>query len=174
MSRKAVVAGVCVLIVLIPAMLTAMYYLNTFSVPDATARMYGTFVSGNARENPVRWGFIISGLIILLFAYIYCFMYSRGRISSIMNSEYSQKEKRSLVENCDIYFDLPLYIGLAATILAFIGIALGELDSARTAAYGATLLGIVFSVAMRLVILQPAKDKLARETSLKCPSDPEA
>ena len=174
MSRKAVVAGVCVLIVLIPSMLTVMYYLNTFSVPDATARMYGTFVSGSARENPVHWGFIISGLIILLFAYIYCFMYSRGRISSIMNSEYSQKEKRSLVENCDIYFDLQLYIGLAATILAFIGIALGELDSARTAAYGATLLGIVFSVAMRLVILQPAKDKLARETSLKYPSDPEA
>ena len=173
MSRKSFFWGVCALVVLISSALTVAYYFNVFSVQGATAQLYGTFVKGSEKEMSVHWGFIITGLIVLLSVYIFCFVYSRRRIKLILDSEYSQKEKRNLVDNCDIYFDLPLYIGLAATILAFIGITLGELNNARTVAYCATLLGIVFSVAMRLVILQPAKDTLVREMSSKYQQDTE-
>ena len=64
------------------------------------------------------------------------------------------------LENLDIFFDLPLYCGLALTIFAFILITTFGAGVSRFLAYGSTFVGIVFAVIIRVVHLYPLREKL--------------
>jgi hypothetical protein len=64
------------------------------------------------------------------------------------------------LENLDIFFDLPLYCGLALTIFAFILISTFGAGVSRFLAYGSTFVGIVFAVIIRVVHLYPLREKL--------------
>ena len=67
--------------------------------------------------------------------------------------------KLKLIENEDILFDFPLYIGLLGTVVGFCLIAHGFMSS-RDAAYISTIIGIVFSAAMRFFILRRVRQEL--------------
>ena len=68
--------------------------------------------------------------------------------------------KLKRLENLDIFFDLPLYCGLALTIFAFILITTFGAGVSRFLAYGSTFVGIVFTVIIRVVHLYPLREKL--------------
>ncbi len=146
-------------------------YFGGFSADGAIAKNYGTFVAGGAESGSsmsVATLSIMGGyLLLLLFIYYSLYKKAEWAMSEILGFETSAKQKMARIENADIYFDLPLYIGLGATILAFIVITLGGVNEARTMAYSATFLGILFAVVMRLNILRPTKEKIlsAAETS---------
>ena len=71
--------------------------------------------------------------------------------------------KLKRLENLDIFFDLPLYCGLALTILAFILISTFGAGVSRFLAYSATFVGIVFSVILRVGNLYPLREKLLNQ-----------
>ena len=64
------------------------------------------------------------------------------------------------LENLDIFFDLPLYCGLALTIFAFILISTFGAGVSRFLAYSSTFIGIIFAVILRVGHLYPLREKL--------------
>jgi len=71
--------------------------------------------------------------------------------------------KLQRLENLDIFFDLPLYCGLALTIFAFILITAFGAEVSRFLAYAATLVGIIVAVILRVFYLYPLREQLIRE-----------
>ena len=72
------------------------------------------------------------------------------------------------LENADIFLDLPLYFGLLGTVSSFIVMSFNP-NISRLIAYSSTLVGIIFSVILRLVFQYPLKQALiaADETNGK-------
>ncbi|MFA7160324.1 MAG: hypothetical protein WC299_13570, partial [Kiritimatiellia bacterium] len=70
----------------------------------------------------------------------------------------ARKLKR--LENMEIFFDLPLYCGLALTILAFILISTFGAGVSRFLAYSSTFIGIILSVVLRVWYVYPLREKL--------------
>jgi len=101
--------------------------------------------------------FVLAGILGLNY---YCYKLAADKLGEAERRNCDSAGKLKLIENLDIFFDLPLYLGLGATILAFIIITLGDLGQARILAYGATLVGIIFAVIMRLTLLKPARERL--------------
>lgn len=137
------------------------YQNNTsnFTTTQGTTQEAGGF----AMPSPL----VLAMFIIMLVAvYAWCYSLAKKHLESICAEQQSASMKLRLIENLDIYFDLPLYVGLGVTILAFIVITLGGIDSARTMAYSATLLGIVCAVWMRLFLLKPQKEFLIKEQAM--------
>ncbi|MDD3885590.1 MAG: hypothetical protein PHI35_01815 [Victivallaceae bacterium] len=71
----------------------------------------------------------------------------------------SLKLKR--LENADIFFDVPLYVGLFGTVSAFLVMSFSP-QSSRIIAYSSTLIGIIFGLVLRVVLLFPLRQKLLR------------
>ncbi len=67
--------------------------------------------------------------------------------------------KLDMLANAEIFMDLPLYIGLFGTVSSFVVLTYSPL-SGQLIAYSSTLIGIVFSVIMRVAILYPFRLKL--------------
>jgi len=65
------------------------------------------------------------------------------------------------LENLDVFLDLPLFCGLALTVIAFILITL-DAGMSRHFAYASTAVGIVSAVSLRVFYLYPLKEKLIR------------
>jgi len=68
-----------------------------------------------------------------------------------------------LLENADIYFDLPLYFGLLGTVLSFILITVFP-EAGLMFAYSSTGVGIVVSVFLRLRLLTPYRQSLLEQS----------
>ena len=56
-------------------------------------------------------------------------------------------------------FDVPLYVGLFGTVSAFLVMTFSP-QSSRLIAYSSTLIGIIFSLLLRLTMYFPLKNKL--------------
>ncbi len=69
------------------------------------------------------------------------------------------------LENLDIFFDLPLYCGLALTIFAFLLITTFGAGVSRFLAYGSTFVGIIFAVVLRVAYLYPLREKLIHQVT---------
>ncbi|MGN1366732.1 MAG: hypothetical protein ACI406_15280 [Victivallis vadensis] len=69
------------------------------------------------------------------------------------------KLKLKKLENADIFFDVPLYVGLFGTVSAFLVMTFSP-QSSRLIAYSSTLIGIIFSLILRVVLLFPYRQKL--------------
>jgi uncharacterized membrane protein len=59
----------------------------------------------------------------------------------------------------DVFFDLPLFTGLALTVVAFILITLNA-GMSRHFAYTSTVVGILSAVSLRIRYLYPLKERL--------------
>ena len=81
---------------------------------------------------------------------------------NIIKSVGEAKLKLKKLENAEIFFDLPLYAGLFGTVASFMVIAFSR-ESSLLIAYSTTLMGIIFSVLLRVSVLYPAKRSLLNE-----------
>ena len=63
------------------------------------------------------------------------------------------------LENADLFLDLPLYFGLLGTVASFIVMSFNP-NISRLIAYSSTLVGIIFSVILRITLQYPLKQTL--------------
>ncbi len=109
-------------------------------------------------------------LAVILIVQGTCWWLARRKLREIeqdAGADTALKLKR--LENLDIFFDLPLYCGLALTILAFILISTFGAGVSRFLAYSATFVGIVFSVILRVGNLYPLREKLLNRKGSAAP-----
>ena len=85
-------------------------------------------------------------------------------VSGIRKSGEAAKTQLSRLENAEIFFDVPLYVGLFGTISAFLVMAFSP-QSSRLIAYSSTLIGIVFSLILRLSLQYPLRQALISRMS---------
>ena len=82
-----------------------------------------------------------------------------GVVSRIRNSNENPELKLRKLDNSDVIFDVPLYVGLFGTVSAFLVMTFSP-QSSRLIAYSSTLIGIIFSLLLRLTMQFPLKNKL--------------
>lgn len=100
--------------------------------------------------------YIFSSIVVIqLTALFIAFRVFRG----LKKSKESVELKLKKIENADIFLDLPLYIGLFGTVSSFIVIVFNPQIS-KLIAYSATLMGIIFSVTLRVALQFPLRQQL--------------
>ncbi len=105
--------------------------------------------------------YIFIGIVVVQIGALYL---GGSIISSIKNSATSLVGKLKQLENAEIFLDLPLYIGLFGTVSSFIVMAVSP-QTSRLIAYSSTLIGIVFSIILRLALVYPYRSKLLTRIS---------
>ena len=104
--------------------------------------------------------------LLILFAVIMivqgaCLWIARRKLRDVEGDAFADAAlKLRRLENLDIFFDLPLYCGLALTIFAFILISTFGAGVSRFLAYSSTFIGIIFAVILRVGHLYPLREKL--------------
>ena len=101
---------------------------------------------------------------MLLFCIITCAQFFAFALAwvvttNIKNSVETFKLRLQKLENADIFFDVPLYVGLFGTVSAFLVMTFSPQNS-RLIAYSSTLIGIIFSLVLRLLLLYPLRREL--------------
>ena len=82
-------------------------------------------------------------------------------VGGIKNNTESVSTKLKQLDNAGIFFDVPLYVGLFGTVSAFLVMTFSP-QSSRLIAYSSTLIGIVFSLLLKLTMEYPFRQKLLR------------
>jgi predicted membrane-bound spermidine synthase len=85
-------------------------------------------------------------------------------VNGIRKSSETAKTKLSRLKNAEIFFDVPLYVGLFGTISAFLVMTFSP-QSSRLIAYSSTLIGIIFSLLLRLILQYPLLQRITSELS---------
>jgi hypothetical protein len=104
----------------------------------------------------------LSGTVVLLSLLVHAvvWFYVRGKIRQVEDDEGATAELRlKRLENMDVFLDLPLFTGLALTVIAFILITLNA-GMSRHFAYTSTVVGILSAVSLRIRYLYPLKERL--------------
>lgn len=104
----------------------------------------------------------LSGTVVLLSLAVHAvvWFFVRGKIRQVEDDEGATAEWRlRRLENMDVFLDLPLFTGLALTVIAFILITLNA-GMSRHFAYTSTVVGILSSVSLRIRYLYPLKERL--------------
>lgn len=91
-------------------------------------------------------------------------------VDGIKNNEESLNTKIKQLDNAGIFFDVPLYVGLFGTVSAFLVMTFSP-QSSRLIAYSSTLIGIVFSILLKLTMEYPFRQQLLRLTDKKNTGD---
>ena len=73
-------------------------------------------------------------------------------------------QRQQMLDNAEIFFDVPLYVGLFGTVSAFLVMTFSP-QSSRLIAYSSTLIGIIFSLVLRLTMQYPLRRKLINEAA---------
>ena len=87
------------------------------------------------------------------------FMMAAKVFSALKRSTEAVSIRLKKLENADLFLDLPLYFGLLGTVASFIVMSFNP-NISRLIAYSSTLVGIIFSVILRLVFQYPLKQAL--------------
>ncbi|MBO5668488.1 MAG: hypothetical protein J6S43_05115, partial [Lentisphaeria bacterium] len=82
-------------------------------------------------------------------------------VSTIRSSSDPVKLKLRSLDNAEVFFDVPLYFGLFGTVSAFLVMTFSP-QSSRLIAYSSTLIGIIFSLFLRLTLQYPLRRTLVR------------
>ena len=82
-------------------------------------------------------------------------------VNGIKNNGESVSVKIKQLDNAGVFFDVPLYVGLFGTVSAFLVMTFSP-QSSRLIAYSSTLIGIVFSLLLKLTMEYPFRQKLLR------------
>ena len=101
--------------------------------------------------------FVILTVILILQAV--AFMLAAKVFSALKRSTEAVAIRLKKLENADLFLDLPLYFGLLGTVASFIVMSFNP-NISRLIAYSSTLVGIIFSVILRLVFQYPLKQAL--------------
>ena len=107
-------------------------------------------------------------LVFILILQAVAFMTAAKVFAGLKRSTEAVSIRLKKLENADLFLDLPLYFGLLGTVASFIVMSFNP-NISRLIAYSSTLVGIIFSVILRLVFQYPLKQALitADETNGK-------
>jgi hypothetical protein len=117
----------------------------------------GTTVTAEGTDNAFLSGTVV---LISLAVHAIVWFFVRGKIRQVEDDEGATAELRlKRLENLDVFLDLPLFTGLALTVIAFILITLNA-GMSRHFAYTSTVVGILSAVSLRIRYLYPLKERL--------------
>jgi len=109
---------------------------------------------------------MLSGTVVFLSLLIHAvvWFYVRNKLKQVEDDETAKPTLRlRRLDNLDIFLDLPLFCGLALTVIAFILITL-DAGMSRHFAYTSTVVGILSAVSLRIRYLYPLKERLIHST----------
>ena len=170
-SRILVLAAIYVAIaVLIVLVFTFFYRTNDFfrslfegNVTVPTQAATGNDIREAAKtvesinKNAAHLSLFIMIFILILQAF--AFVTAAGVFSGLKRSTEPVTVRLRKLENADLFLDLPLYFGLLGTVASFIVMSFNP-NISRLIAYSSTLVGIIFSVILRLTLQYPLKQSL--------------
>lgn len=107
------------------------------------------------------WIFVFITLLQLI-----AFWVGFAVVSGIKNSQDPVKLQLRNLDNAEVFFDVPLYFGLFGTVSAFLVMTFSP-QSSRLIAYSSTLIGIIFSLVLRLTLQYPLRRSLVRLDTLQ-------
>jgi len=148
---------------LVGAVLSVLAYLLSLAVrpaiePSVSAAGESAVVIAGQRSDSA----FLSGTVVLMSLAIHAvvWFFVRGRIRQVEDDEAATAALRlKRLENLDIFLDLPLFTGLALTVIAFILITL-DAGMSRHFAYTSTVVGILSAVSLRIRYVYPLKERL--------------
>ena len=109
---------------------------------------------------------LLSGTVVLVSLAIHAvvWFFVRGKIRLVEDDEDETTTLRlKRLDNLDVFLDLPLFTGLALTVIAFILITL-DAGMSRHFAYTSTVVGILSAVSLRIRYVYPLKERLIQTT----------
>ena len=147
---------------LVGAVLAVLAYLLSIAVRPTIEQPpvpgeTGVVVTGQTQDSA-----FLSGTVVLLSLAIHAvvWFFVRGKIRQIEDDDAAPTELRlKRLENLDVFLDLPLFTGLALTVIAFILITLNA-GMSRHFAYTSTVVGILSAVSLRIRYQYPLKERL--------------
>ena len=98
-------------------------------------------------------------LIFILILQAFAFVTAAGVFSGLKRSTEAVSVRLKKLDNADLFLDLPLYFGLLGTVASFVVMSFNP-NISRLIAYSSTLVGIIFSVILRLTLQYPLKQSL--------------
>ena len=98
-------------------------------------------------------------LMFILVLQAVAFMTAAKVFAGLKRSTEAVAVRMKKLENADLFLDLPLYFGLLGTVASFIVMSFNP-NISRLIAYSSTLVGIIFSVILRLIFQYPLKQSL--------------
>ncbi|MCQ2380210.1 MAG: hypothetical protein MJ025_04735 [Victivallaceae bacterium] len=106
----------------------------------------------------------ISMLIFAVITVLQCAAFALGYavVGAIRRSDEPASLKLVRLETSEIFFDVPLYVGLFGTVSAFLVMTFSP-QSSRLIAYSSTLIGIIFSLVLRIILQYPLRQRLEGE-----------
>ena len=108
-------------------------------------------------ENAARLSFSV--LVFILLLQIFAFLTALIVFRRLGRSQDPAVIRLKKLENADLFLDLPLYFGLFGTVSSFVIMSFNPQVS-RLIAYSSTLVGIIFSVILRLTMQYPLRQKV--------------
>lgn len=105
---------------------------------------------------------LLSGTVVLISLAVHAIVwfFVRGKIRQVEDDERAPVDLQlRRLENLDVFLDLPLFTGLALTVIAFILITLNA-GMSRHFAYTSTVVGILSAVSLRIRYVYPLKERL--------------
>jgi hypothetical protein len=118
--------------------------------------------AGSAAPDGAAFAFnAVSLLALLLILFIQFGAYARAmnELQKVKDHPGSVSLKLKQLDNVDIFFDLPLYLGLLGTVTSFV-IMLFDPGVSRIVAYSSTIVGIIFSALIRVIYQYPLRKEL--------------
>lgn len=119
--------------------------------PDAEA-----IIAARGRTTALISMYIFAVITVLQFA---AFLTGVAVVGGIRRADVSSEMKLKQLDNAEIFFDIPLYVGLFGTVSAFLVMTFSP-QSSRLIAYSSTLIGIIFSLVLRLSLQYPMRKRL--------------
>ena len=167
-SRTSLVfAAICAVLVIIIVLVLAYFYRNndffrslfegSVSAPTQIASENDFHEAEKNIEQMALLSFVI--LVFILVLQAFAFVTAVAVFSGLKRSTESVNVRLKKLENADIFLDLPLYFGLLGTVSSFIVMSFNP-NISRLIAYSSTLVGIIFSVILRLALQYPLKQAL--------------
>ena len=98
-------------------------------------------------------------LVFILILQAVAFMTAAKVFAALKRSTEAVSIRLKKLENADLFLDLPLYFGLLGTVASFIVMSFNP-NISRLIAYSSTLVGIIFSVILRITLQYPLKQSL--------------
>lgn len=170
-SALSVAAVVVVTLIIFGVLLSAYIYNDWFHSifinKPADQQVIGEVPQAASKESIAAYkemiGLMVFGIFsVMISLQVVIFGTAIIVAKNIIKSVGEAKLKLKKLENAEIFFDLPLYAGLFGTVASFMVIAFSR-ESSLLIAYSTTLMGIIFSVLLRVSVLYPAKRSLLNE-----------
>ena len=160
------VAGVAVCFALNYGFDRVDFLRQMFNGPTANAQVLGKLAADDPNTLANREllmakvsMFLFVGVSVLQVFALYIAAYVLGNLKK---STDPVAVRLKLLDNADIFLDVPLYIGLFGTVSSFLVMTYSP-TSSRLIAYSSTLIGIIFSLALRLFLNYPLRRKWIAE-----------